>query len=166
MLEREMATHYSVLAWRIPQTEKPGRLQSMGSQTVGHDGVTNIHTHMLDVLFCDLFYLPNIFCCDSPMLMFIETVHLFWLLYNIHWVRTWKHHTLSLLQSMDIWISSRFFFFSITTMLPWRGLQMSPGSPVKSLHLPLELLGCSHRHTHTHTHTYTHTHTLYVNIQP
>ena len=29
---------------------------------------------------------------------------------------------------------------------------MSPGSPVKSLHLPLELLGCSHTHTHTHTH--------------
>ena len=31
-LEREMATHYSVLAWRIPWTEEPGRLQSMGSQ--------------------------------------------------------------------------------------------------------------------------------------
>ena len=45
MLEREMATHYSVLAWRIPWTEKPSGLQSMGSQTVGHDGVTNIHTH-------------------------------------------------------------------------------------------------------------------------
>ena len=31
-LEREMATHSSVLAWRIPWTEEPGRLQSMGSQ--------------------------------------------------------------------------------------------------------------------------------------
>ena len=31
-LEKEMATHSSVLAWRIPWTEKPGRLQSMGSQ--------------------------------------------------------------------------------------------------------------------------------------
>ena len=32
-----MATHSSVLAWRIPWTEEPGGLQSMGSQTVGHD---------------------------------------------------------------------------------------------------------------------------------
>jgi len=31
-LEKEMATHFSILAWRIPWTEKPGRLQSMGSQ--------------------------------------------------------------------------------------------------------------------------------------
>ena len=36
-LEEEMATHSSILAWRIPWTEKPGRLQSMGSQKVGHD---------------------------------------------------------------------------------------------------------------------------------
>ena len=36
-LEKEMATHSSVLAWRIPWTEKPGRLQSMGSHSVGHD---------------------------------------------------------------------------------------------------------------------------------
>ena len=35
--EKEMATHSSILAWRIPQTEEPGGLQSMGSQTVGHD---------------------------------------------------------------------------------------------------------------------------------
>ena len=36
-LEEETATHSSILAWRIPWTEKPGRLQSMGSQKVGHD---------------------------------------------------------------------------------------------------------------------------------
>ena len=35
-LEEEMATHSSILAWRIPQTEEPGSLQSMGSQRVGH----------------------------------------------------------------------------------------------------------------------------------
>ena len=35
-LERGMATHSSILAWRIPWTEKPGGLQSMGSQRVGH----------------------------------------------------------------------------------------------------------------------------------
>ena len=36
-LEKEMATHSSTLAWRIPWTEEPGRLQSMGSQRLGHD---------------------------------------------------------------------------------------------------------------------------------
>ena len=36
-LEKEMATHSSILAWKIPWTEEPGRLQSMGSQRVGHD---------------------------------------------------------------------------------------------------------------------------------
>ena len=36
-LEKEMATHSSTLAWKIPWTEKPGRLQSLGSQRVGHD---------------------------------------------------------------------------------------------------------------------------------
>ena len=36
-LEKEMATHSSILAWRIPWTEEPGGLQSMGLQRVGHD---------------------------------------------------------------------------------------------------------------------------------
>ena len=36
-LEEEMATHSSILAWKIPQTEEPGRLQSTRSQRVGRD---------------------------------------------------------------------------------------------------------------------------------
>ena len=36
-MEKKMATHSSVLTWRIPWTEKPGRLQSVGSHRVGHD---------------------------------------------------------------------------------------------------------------------------------
>ena len=36
-LEKGMATHSSILAWRIPETEEPGGLRSMGSQRVGHD---------------------------------------------------------------------------------------------------------------------------------
>ena len=36
-LEKEMATHSSTLAWKIPWIEEPGRLQSIGSQRVGHD---------------------------------------------------------------------------------------------------------------------------------
>ena len=37
LLEKKVATHSSILAWKIPWTEDPGRLQSMGSQRVGHD---------------------------------------------------------------------------------------------------------------------------------
>ena len=37
LLEKEMATHSSSLAWEIPWTEEPGRLQSMGLQRVGHN---------------------------------------------------------------------------------------------------------------------------------
>ena len=36
-LEKEMATHSRILAWRIPWTEEPGGLQSIGSQRIGHD---------------------------------------------------------------------------------------------------------------------------------
>ena len=41
-LEKEMATHSSTLAWKIPWTEEPGRLQSMGSQRMGHDWATSL----------------------------------------------------------------------------------------------------------------------------
>ena len=42
-----MATHSSILAWDIPWTEEPGRLQSMGSQRIGHDRVTNTFMYLL-----------------------------------------------------------------------------------------------------------------------
>ena len=40
-LEKETATHSSILSWEIPWAEEPGGLQSMGSQRVGHDRATN-----------------------------------------------------------------------------------------------------------------------------
>ena len=45
LLEKETATHSSILAWRIPRTEEPGGLQSMGSHRVGHDRSDLAHTH-------------------------------------------------------------------------------------------------------------------------
>ena len=42
-LEKKMATHSSILAWKIPWTEEPGGLQSMGSQRMGHDRATSLH---------------------------------------------------------------------------------------------------------------------------
>ena len=47
-LEKEMATHSSTLAWRIPWREEPGVLQSMGSQRVGHDWATSLHFNCHD----------------------------------------------------------------------------------------------------------------------
>ena len=42
-LEKEMATHSSIIDWKISWTEEPGGLQSMGSQRVGHNRVTNTY---------------------------------------------------------------------------------------------------------------------------
>ena len=44
-LEKEMGTHSSILAWRIPWMEEPGRLQSTGSQRVGHNWATSLSNH-------------------------------------------------------------------------------------------------------------------------
>ena len=43
LLEKGMATHSNILAWKIPWTEEPDRLQSMGLQRVGHDSVTELN---------------------------------------------------------------------------------------------------------------------------
>ena len=53
-LEKEMAIHSSTTAWKIPWTEDPGRLQSMGSQRVGHDWVTSL-THLKGFPGCGTF---------------------------------------------------------------------------------------------------------------
>ena len=47
LLEKEMVTHSNILAWRIPWTEEPDGLQSMGMQRAGHDSATNTHTHWM-----------------------------------------------------------------------------------------------------------------------
>ena len=70
-LEEELATHSSILAWRIPWTEEPGELQSEGLQRVGHDLVTeHAHTKLLRtfplfILFTSLD--PYIFFMSSPL---------------------------------------------------------------------------------------------------
>ena len=49
-LEKEMATYSSTLAWRIPRTDEPGGLQSMGLQQVGHNWVINSFTFTTEIL--------------------------------------------------------------------------------------------------------------------
>ena len=75
ILEQEMATHCSILAWRIPWTEKPGRLQTMGLQRVGHSKAIYI-------------YVCVYVCIDRQMmsadlLIFLPTIFLYFL--RQHW---------------------------------------------------------------------------------
>ena len=58
-LEKEMATHSRILAWRIPWTEEPRWLQSMGSQRVGHDWVTTTFTFFAHLFPNSLFDYAN-----------------------------------------------------------------------------------------------------------
>ena len=59
LLGKEMAPHSSILAWKIPWMEEPSRLQSMGSQRVGHDWATSLslffHSHIWDEFFHHVF---------------------------------------------------------------------------------------------------------------
>ena len=64
-LEKEMATHFSTLAWKIPCTEERGRLQSMGSQRVGHDWTTSL----------SLFISLSCYILDPLFYFFILLVH-------------------------------------------------------------------------------------------
>ena len=71
-LEEEMATHSSILAWRIPWAEEPGRLQSLGSQRVGHDWATNTNTVLLTMLYITCpwlaYFLTGSLCLLTPIL--------------------------------------------------------------------------------------------------
>ena len=51
-LEKEMAAHSSTLAWKIPWTEEPDSLQSIGLQRVEHDSVTSVHFFTLEIYTC------------------------------------------------------------------------------------------------------------------
>ena len=64
-LEKEMATHSSTIAWKIPWTERPGRLQSMGSQRVGNDWETPLH-------FWPSFNFPVLVLKDLLLLLSLE----------------------------------------------------------------------------------------------
>ena len=47
-LEKEMATHSSILAWKMPWTEEPGRLQTIGLQRIRHDRATSLSLSILN----------------------------------------------------------------------------------------------------------------------
>ena len=78
-LGKEMATHSSTLARKIPWTEKPGRLQSMGSQRVGHDWAISLSTTKL-VRYKVHIILCFAYDCPSSPAAFVER------LFFLHWM--------------------------------------------------------------------------------
>ena len=70
-LEKEMATHSRTIAWKIPWMEEPGRLQSMGSQRVGHDWVTSLY-HFIWYSICSKPSLKFIFLFLSIVCSFLQ----------------------------------------------------------------------------------------------
>ena len=59
LLEKEMATHSSTLAWKIPWKEEPGRLQSTGSQRVGHNWATSMFNVAADIVSIKQSWFPK-----------------------------------------------------------------------------------------------------------
>ena len=78
-LEKEMAIHSSTLAWKIPWTEEPDRLQSMGSQRVGHDWVTSLSLHFQAMwLSANHTYISELFfSCQRDIIMSQKQSYLF-----------------------------------------------------------------------------------------
>ena len=85
-LQKEMATHSSILAWRIPWMEKPGRLQSMGSQRVWHDWATSLSLFSLQLSFVFTLW-PSFFLSLPPLNLFTS---LSWRIQMNHQGAVWK----------------------------------------------------------------------------
>ena len=90
LLEEEMATHSSILAWRIPWTEEPGWLQSMGSHGVGHDwsdwaNHTQIYEVRVSVLEeLQVFILNHVKIIVNKTFQWFEAFHI-----KVHLNQTW-----------------------------------------------------------------------------
>ena len=81
-MEKEMATHSNTLAWKIPWMEEPGRLQSTGSQRVGHDWITSLSLSKVlqwfkaTILFCSYI----LWVRDSNRVQWRQLVSITWYL--------------------------------------------------------------------------------------
>ena len=122
LLEKEMATHFGIPAWKIPWTEAPGRLQSMGSQNVRHDWAT-----LLTLIHSQYSLIISLHCLKPP---------------------TWKIKLLYLLQESLIKIIWNLFtpLFRILQSLPillkwkWKSKSLQHAKNLYFSPLPLCLL--------------------------
>ena len=82
-LEEDMATHSNICAWRIPWIEKPGRLQSIVSQRVGHDDWSDLAA--VAVMFSTVavpIYVPTNSVGGSPFLHTLSSIYCWWIFYG------------------------------------------------------------------------------------
>ena len=129
-LEKEMATHCRTLAWKIPWTEKPSRLYSMGSQRVGHDWVTTLTVHF------------NFFMCwFFPLFIF----------FSCRWFQS-----LRIIITKDAWYDFSFskiywnFFHGLVYDLSWKIFHVH----LKWMCILLLLDGILYTHVYIYTHTH------------
>ena len=102
-MEKEMATHSSTLAWKIPWMEEPGRLQSMGSQRIGHDwAISTSLVHSLSILFSRFIHV--IVCVCTPFL-FYDWIIFHYIDINVYLVISWWTFQFSLFGYYKYWCS-------------------------------------------------------------
>ena len=77
VMEKKMATHSSILAWRIPWTEEPGGLQSTGSQRVGHDWATSLSLRISTFNIPNLLFVFLSFCLLVEKNLNSQKIHVF-----------------------------------------------------------------------------------------
>ena len=99
-LEKEMATHSSILAWRIPWMEEPGGLQSMGSQRIGHDWVTSLSLSSHPWCLCFIIFYYVLAIIQKMICIIIWS--LWWKCLPLHricfyFLHVWDYHKLRIM---------------------------------------------------------------------
>ena len=171
-LEEGLTTHSRILAWRIPWTEEPGGLQSMGSQRVRHDWSDLAHTHVR--MFFPLCGTPSSDMChleaEHGTVLFIHPLSFVWI-ECLCPPKTCRWYS-SKESACRCRRCKRWGFDPWVRKIPWRRKwQPTPvfllGNPTDrgpwqaTVHGIAEsdttewLSTCTRAHTHTHTHTYT-----------
>ena len=130
-LEKEMETHSSILVWKIPWTEEPGRLQFMGSQRVRHDWVTSLHfinVGCIDTYNCYVFLLD--WSLDHYVVSFLISCN--FPNFKVYFVLTW-----GLLLQLSFVSHFHGIYFSILSLSVYMCLQVWSGFLVDSTYMGL-----------------------------
>jgi len=128
-LEKEMATHSSILAWESPRTEKPGELQSMGTKRVRQDWVTKqeqqlslcLKTQEFTHVFSLMLWTLNVFCISLIIMFFILlmisrcSIIIFLNLYFIY-----------LFGCTESWLQYTGFSCGMWDLVLWPGIEPAP----------------------------------------
>ena len=112
-LEKEMATHSSTLAWKIPWIQEPGRLQSVGPQRVGHDWVTSPYLTLPNLL-----YYPTLI-----------SIHDYWKKYSFDYMDLFWQNDVSafnILSRFVIAFLSRSKYLFISWLQSWSAVILEP----------------------------------------